>query len=83
MKYANYVEELGKLPHKESGQSLAELFKDDIDVWSNGACIGYCKAALKRAKLDKETIDKVIKQLYNVIEENTVDQAEQVLLYAE
>lgn len=50
MKYANYIEELGKLPHTESGQSLAELFKDDIDVWSNGGLYRILQGSIEAGK---------------------------------
>lgn len=78
MKYKDYISELEKLPHKSTdGRTLAEMFADSIDLWSNYACIGYAKIAAAEIGLDEATADKLIKAMYTAFDDYSVDEAEQ------
>lgn len=78
MKYKDYIKQLEQLPHKDSnGRSISEMYADNIDIWSNYACIGYAKIAMQAAGIDEQSIDKVIKQLHHAFDDYTIEQAEE------
>lgn len=49
---------------------------DMVDVWSNEACQGYCLAAMKKAGVDANVAEKVIRGLHDAFDELTVEEAE-------
>jgi len=78
MKYKDYIKQLKQLPHKDSnGRSIAEMYADNIDIWSNYACIGYARIAMQAAGIDEQSIDKVIKELHHAFDDYTIEQAEE------
>ena len=78
MKYKDYIKQLEQLPHKDSnGRSIAEMYVDNIDIWSNYACIGYARIAMQAAGIDEQSIDKVIKELHHAFDDYTIEQAEE------
>ncbi len=78
MKYKDYIKQLEQLPHKDSnGRSIAEMYADNIDIWSNYACIGYARIAMQAAGIDGQSIDKVIKELHHAFDDYTIEQAEE------
>lgn len=77
MKYKDYIKQLEQLPHKDSnGRSIAEMYADNIDIWSNYACIGYARIAMQAVGIDEQSIDKVIKELHHAFDDYTIEQAE-------
>lgn len=68
MKVAEYFE---KMP-----EGLAGLLFQEMSIWSNDACYGYCIEALERAGFDRETIMRVRSCLHDAFEELTVEEAE-------
>ena len=78
MKYKDYIKQLEQLPHKDSnGRSIAEMYADNIDIWSNYACIGYARIAMQAAGVDDQTADKIIKAMYKAFDDYTIEQAEE------
>lgn len=76
MKYKDYIKQLEQLPHKDNnGKSLAEMYADAVEIWSNYACIGYCKIAMQQAGIDDATADKIIKAMYRAFDDYSVDDA--------
>ena len=77
MKYKDYIKSLEQLPHKDSnGKSLAEMYSDSVEIWSNYACIGYAKIAMQSTGIDENTADKIIKAMYRAFDDYSVDDAE-------
>lgn len=66
MKYNEYIKET----------DFADTAGDFVDIWSNYACIGYCKLAMKAAGLDEDTINKVTGKLFVAFDDYSVDDAE-------
>lgn len=78
MKYKDYIKQLQQLPHRDSSsRTIAEMYADNIDIWSNYACIGYARIAMQAAGLDIQSIDKVIKELHKAFDDYTIEQAEE------
>lgn len=77
MKYNDYIEELKKLPHRDkNGRTLADAAGDFLDIWSNYACVGYCKLAMSARGLDGYIIDDVVSELEKCFNKYSVDVAE-------
>lgn len=77
MKYSDYIKSLEQLPHKTTdGRSIAQIYADAVEIWSNYACIGYARIAMQAAGLDKQSIDKVIKEMHHAFDDYSVDEAE-------
>lgn len=81
MKYKDYIKQLQQLPHRSSSsngtRTIAEMYADNVDIWSNYACIGYARIAMNAAGLDIQSIDKVIKELHKAFDDYTIEQAEE------
>ena len=77
MKYKDYVAQVERLSHcNGNGMNLSDYLKDNVHVWSNYACVGYCKIAMSNAGLDGATIEKVISELEAAFDDYSVDCAE-------
>lgn len=78
MKYKDYVKSLEKLPHKSAdGRTIAEMYSDTVEIWSNYAAIGYLRIALERAGVDEETASKVMQEMRRAFDDYSIDEAEQ------
>ncbi len=77
MRYKDYIESLKQLPHKDSnGRSIVEMYADDVEIWSNYACLGYARIAMQTVGVDEETERKIIKAMRAAFDDYTIDQAE-------
>ena len=77
MRYKDYIESLKQLPHKDSnGRSIVEMYADDVEIWSNYACLGYAIIAMQTVGVDEETERKIIKAMRAAFDDYTIDQAE-------
>lgn len=77
MKYKEYIKQLEQLPHKDNnGKSLAEMYADAVEIWSNYACIGYCKIAMQQAGVDDATAGKILAELNRAFDDFSIDEAE-------
>lgn len=78
MKYKDYIKQLEKLPHKSSdGRTIAEMYADNIEIWSNYAAIGYLKIALSRVSIDEESAAAIIKEMQRAFDDYSIEEAEQ------
>lgn len=78
MKYKEYIKQLEKLPHKSAdGRTIAEMYADNIEVWSNCAAIGYARIALNSCGVDSETVSKALRAMERAFEEYSIEEAEQ------
>lgn len=78
MKYKDYMRQLEKLPHKTAdGRTIAEMYADTVEIWSNYACVGYAKIAMQAAGVDEQTVDKVVKELHHAFDDYSIEEAEQ------
>ena len=59
-----------------SGDDFGMLIAENTQVWSNIACKGYAKQAMKYAGLDTDTINDVLMELKYCFDTYTVDEAE-------
>jgi len=77
MKYKDYVQQLEKLPHRDSsGRTLAEMYGDSVEIWSNYAAIGYAKIAMEQAGIDSDSINKVVAAMNKAFDDYSIDEAE-------
>lgn len=77
MKYNDYIKSLEKFPHRnKEGKTLADMAGSFIDIWSNDACVGYCKLAMSAAGFDGNMIDEVVSYLETMFNDYSVDDAE-------
>lgn len=77
MRYKDFIAEIEKLPHKSTnGRTLADMYAESVEIWSNYACIGYCKIAMQKAGLDEGSIDRVITELHHAFDDYSIDEAE-------
>lgn len=78
MKIKEYLERSRRLDQKlksQSGCLFSEACERTTDIWDNDAAKGYCLAAVRRAELDPETVEKVLSALSELFGEITVDEA--------
>lgn len=61
----------------KDGRTIAEIYSDTVEIWSNYAAIGYTRIALERAGVDQETADKVIQEMRRAFDDYSIDEAEQ------
>lgn len=77
MRYKDYIRQLEQLPHKSSdGRTIAEMYADTIEIWSNYAAIGYAKIAAAAIGLDEATADKLVKAMHTAFDDYSIDEAE-------
>ena len=73
-----YLNELKKLPHKSpEGQSIAEGMADIMSIWSNDACVGYCRIAMEKAGIPQEQTAEVLRQLRRAFDDVSISEAEE------
>lgn len=72
MLHSTYVENNNKSLPAE----LAKLLNENVSVWTNDACYGYCVVAMRNAGYSEEEITRLCHFLHSAFEEYTVEEAE-------
>lgn len=65
--------------NKTDGTSLFDTLIDNMHIWSNDACKGYCVLAMEDAGYNREQIRDVLRQFSDVFDFVSQDQAEAAL----
>lgn len=65
--------------NKTDGTSLFDTQIDNMHIWSNDACKGYCVLAMEDAGYNREQIRDVLRQFSDVFDFVSQDQAEAAL----
>lgn len=60
-------------------KAFADALYEQMDVWSNNACLGYALKGMENAGLDDNTIRAVLNGVERAFSEMSVDAAEQFL----
>ena len=79
MKINEYIKSVRRLDNNfaSSGRLLSDTLIDDMDIWSNEACLGYLMMATKALELDEELASSLRREMRAVFSEVTVDEAEE------
>lgn len=57
-------------------EEIMAAIKDINGPWSNAACMGYCRMAMKSAGVDEKTQNDVLRVLEGVFDDVSVEKAE-------
>ena len=57
-----------------------EIVLEQFSVWNNNACVGYVIKALESVDIPVADKEKVIEALESIIDEYTVEEAEEIAL---
>lgn len=57
-----------------------EIVLEQFSVWNNNACVGYVMKALESVNIPVADKEKVIEALESIIDEYTVEEAEEIAL---
>lgn len=57
-----------------------EIVLEQFSVWNNNACVGYVMKALESVDIPVADKEKVIEALESIIDEYTVEEAEEIAL---
>lgn len=64
----------------ESGQDLKEIMLNNMPIWDNDACRGYCIQAMQDAGIDKDKIKDVLDNIRICFDDITVEDAGKIFL---
>ena len=72
-----------KKPRRGAGENVEIMKYDEImaaikDIngpWSNAACMGYCRMAMKSAGVDEKTQNDVLRELHFCMDTVSVEEA--------
>ena len=79
MTIKQYLDGLKAFPMKsQPGKpSFFDSMMEQVDIWSNDACMGYCIKTMQRCGLDDATIEKVVRAMFSTFDSMSVEDAEQ------
>lgn len=74
--YKEAIADTKKMINKATGGSLFDELIDNMHIWNNDACKGYCIMAMEDAGYNREQIRDVLRQFPAVFDFVSQDQAE-------
>ena len=80
MTIKQYIETLNTMPMaSEPGKpSFVDSMIEQVDIWSNDSCRGYCIEAMRQCGVDDRIIREVLQTMSEVFEWTSVEEAETI-----